>query len=399
VQEVICLSVAWTFLGMQRLIVFVAALCVSTKVCVALPECPHGIWDGFCHEWELKDEGVACVHDTSPSAPIAKPTDVQCVPKSNGGIQYKCPSWVPHMCQPVYSGWFENVAEVSSNFADLSTLSTALAAAKLTSTLSGKGPFTLFAPSNEAFAKLDKALLAALLDPKNIDKLTEVLTYHVAVSIVKSTDLTDAEQIKTVEGEKVTVSITNGNIDINNARVIIPDITATNGVVHIIDAVLIPPGFAPPSDKNIVELAAATADLSTLVDALKAANLTAALSTKGPFTVFAPTNEAFAKLDKALLAKLLEPDNVATLTDLLTYHVVAAELTSSELKNDRSIETLEGMMVKVMADGSHIKINDAQVIIPNITATNGIVQVIDAVLIPPGFAPPPSHAIDQVTLV
>lgn len=220
-----------------------------------------------------------------------------------------------------------------------------------------------------------------------------------AAGIVKSTDLTDAEQIKTVEGEKVTVSITNGNIDINNARVIIPDITATNGVVHIIDAVLIPPGFAPPSDKNIVELAAATADLSTLVDALKAANLTAALSTNGPFTVFAPTNEAFAKLDKALLAKLLEPENVATLTDLLTYHVVAAELTSMELKNDRNIKTLEGMMVKVTADGSHIKINDAQVIIPNVTATNGIVQVIDAVLIPPGFAPPPSHAIDQVTLV
>jgi uncharacterized surface protein with fasciclin (FAS1) repeats len=303
------------------------------------------------------------------------------------------------MCQPVYSGWSENVAEVSSNFADLSTLATALAAANLTGTLSGKGPFTLFAPSNEAFAKLDKALLAALLDPKNIDKLTEVLTYHVAAGIVKSTDLTNAEQIKTVEGEKVTVSITNGNIDINNAQVIIPDIAATNGVVHIIDAVLIPPGFAPPSYKNIVELAAATADLSTLVDALKAANLTAVLSTKGPFTVFAPTNEAFAKLDKALLAKLLEPENVATLTDLLTYHVVAAELTSMELKNDRNIKTLEGMMVKVTADGSHIKINDAQVITPNVIATNGIVQVIDAVLIPPGFAPPPSHAIDQVTLV
>jgi uncharacterized surface protein with fasciclin (FAS1) repeats len=399
VQEVICLSFAWTLPGMQRLTVFVAALCVSTKVCVALPECPRGIWDGFCHEWELKDEGVACVHDTSPSAAIAKPTDVQCVPKSNGGINYKCPSWVPYMCQPVYSGWSENVAEVSSNFADLSTLATALAAANLTGTLSGKGPFTLFAPSNEAFAKLDKALLAALLDPKNIDKLTEVLTYHVAAGIVKSTDLTNAEQIKTVEGEKVTVSITNGNIDINNAQVIIPDIAATNGVVHIIDAVLIPPGFAPPSYKNIVELAAATADLSTLVDALKAANLTAVLSTKGPFTVFAPTNEAFAKLDKALLAKLLEPDNVATLTDLLTYHVVAAELTSMELKNDRNIKTLEGMMVNVTADGSHIKINDAQVITPNVIATNGIVQVIDAVLIPPGFAPPPSHAIDQVTLV
>merc|ERR1712139_736908 len=122
----------------------------------------------------------------------------------------------------------------------------ALKAAQLTGTLSGKGPFTVFAPTNEAFAKLDKALLAALLEPKNVKKLTEVLTYHVYAGEAKSTDLKNGEEVKTLEGESVKVTIDGSSVKLNNADVTTANVLTTNGVVHIIDQVLVPPGFVPP---------------------------------------------------------------------------------------------------------------------------------------------------------
>jgi len=159
-------------------------------------------------------------------------------------------------------------------------------------TLEGKGPFTVFAPTNEAFAKLPAATLKHLLDPANVKELDALLTYHVAAGAVFSKDIKDKEKIKTVEGQDVTASIYMGNrIFINNALVTSADVGASNGVIHIIDTVL-----SLPEPKTVVDLAVATPDLSTLVTALKAADLVSTLEGKGPFTVFAPTNEAFAKL-------------------------------------------------------------------------------------------------------
>merc|ERR1719261_1987723 len=111
--------------------------------------------------------------------------------------------------------------------------------------------------------------------------------------------------------------------------------------------------------KTIVDLAVATPDLSTLVTAVKAAGLVNTLSGKGPFTVFAPTNEAFGKLDKDLVAALLKPENKQKLTEVLTYHVVAAEAKSTDLKNGEKIKTVEGKKVKVTLSGSSVKINNA----------------------------------------
>merc|ERR1712139_209363 len=202
-----------------------------------------------------------------------------------------------------------------------------------------------------------------------------------------STDLKNGEAGKTLEGESVKVAIEGSHVKVNNADVTTADVLASNGVVHIIDEVLIPPSLIPPH-KNIVELAAGTPDLSTLVTALKAAKLTKTLSGKGPFTVFAPTNEAFAKLDKTLLAALLEPKNVKALTQVLTYHVYAGEAKNTDLKNGEEVKTLEGKDVKVTIDGSSVKINNADVTTANVLATNGVVHIIDSVLIPPGFVPP-----------
>merc|ERR1711981_821646 len=148
---------------------------------------------------------------------------------------------------------------------------------------------------------------------------------------------------KTLFGEDLVIRKDHhGDVRVGDAKVTTADVDASNGVVHIIDHVLMPVAAAAPVTKNIVELAAGTPDLSTLVTALKAAKLTTALSGKGPFTVFAPTNEAFAKVDKNLLAALLKPENVKKLTEVLTSHFVAVEAKSTDLKNGESIKTLEG---------------------------------------------------------
>merc|ERR1712195_73616 len=124
-------------------------------------------------------------------------------------------------------------------------LVTALKAGKLVDTLSGAGPFTVFAPTNEAFAALPKATLNSLLDPKNIKQLQDVLTYHVASGSVFAKDITNNQMIKTVEGKDVTASLFAHRVFINKAEVLTADIKAGNGVVHITDKVLIPPQSAP----------------------------------------------------------------------------------------------------------------------------------------------------------
>merc|ERR1711907_899305 len=172
---------------------------------------------------------------------------------------------------------------------ELSTLVTALKAADLVKTLSSKGPFTVFAPSNKAFAALPKGVLANLLKPENKAQLVDLLTYHVASGDVHAKDLMDMQMLPTVEGKNVTVRTEGNTILIDSSKVTTADVQASNGVVHIIDAVLMPSNAPKPVSKTIVDLAVATPELSTLVTALKAADLVKTLSSKGPFTVFAPS--------------------------------------------------------------------------------------------------------------
>jgi uncharacterized surface protein with fasciclin (FAS1) repeats len=135
-----------------------------------------------------------------------------------------------------------------------------------------------------------------------------------------------------------------------------------------------------PATKNIVQLAQATADLKTLVEAVVAANLTATLSGAGPFTVFAPTNEAFAKLPAGTLAGLLKPANIKQLQALLEYHVVKGKVLSSDLTNDESVPTLEGSKLTVTLAPGKVMINDVTVTTANVMATNGVVHIINGVL-------------------
>jgi len=275
---------------------------------------------------------------------------------------------------------------IAEKTADLSTLVTALQTAGLVDILAGSGPFTVFAPTNEAFAAVPPAELKYLLNNKTA--LTAVLEYHVASGKVLSTDLSNGEEIPTLQGENVTVTITSTtnetSVKIDNATVKTANVEASNGVVHIIDQVMIPPGFTAPT---IPELAAA-ANLTTLVAAVTAAKLGATLSGAGPFTVFAPTNEAFAALPDGVLTALLKPANIADLIKVLEYHVVSGEVLRIDLKNGQEVKTLEGQDVNITIAGSNVSVNAAKVIEANVFAVNGVVHVINSVLLPPGFTPP-----------
>lgn len=133
------------------------------------------------------------------------------------------------------------LAELAADTPTLSTLVTAVTAADLVETLSGEGPFTVFAPDNAAFEKVDEATLEDLLEPENKDQLTSVLTYHVVPGELKAADLSDGQELETVQGEKLTVSIDGDTVKINDATVTLPDVAASNGVAHVIDTVLLPP--------------------------------------------------------------------------------------------------------------------------------------------------------------
>merc|ERR1740115_457947 len=240
---------------------------------------------------------------------------------------------VVHIIDAVLQEWnptptTPSIVQIALATPDLSTLVTALKAADLVDTLSAPGPFTVFAPTNEAFNALPPGVLSNLLKPENKAQLVDILTYHVVPGAVLAKNLLDGERIKTVEGKYVMVNVSNGDVFINNAEVTTADLTASNGVVHIIDAVLLPEPLppVPPTPAplmDIVQLAQSVPDLSVLVKALVAGNLTTTLSGTGPFTVFAPSNEAFAKLPAATLAHLLDPKNIEELVGVLTYHVVA----------------------------------------------------------------------------
>ncbi len=284
--------------------------------------------------------------------------------------------------------------------AKFNTLAAALGAAGLVDTLKGPGPFTVFAPTDAAFAKLPAGTVDALLKPENKDALTRVLTYHVVPGkvLAKSVVKLNGKSVKTVSGDDVKITVSGKSVKVNDSNVTTVDVLATNGVIHIIDAVLLPPNLklaetpkpttttAPAAaGKDIVDTAVAAGTFKTLAAALGAAGLVDTLKGAGPFTVFAPTDAAFAKLPAGTIDTLLKPENKATLTAILTYHVVAGKVPASEVVklDGKSVKTVNGAEVKIKVSGGKVFLNDSMVVTTDIAASNGIIHVIDAVLLPP----------------
>ncbi len=261
------------------------------------------------------------------------------------------------------------------------TLAAALGAADLVDTLKGEGPFTVFAPTDDAFAKLPEGTVESLLLPENLEQLKSILLYHVVSGKVMAADVVTLTSADTVLGEPVTIKVDNGKVYLNDTvEVIITDVEASNGVIHVIDSVLLPPAKLV----DIVDTAVADGRFTTLAAALGAADLVDTLKGEGPFTVFAPTDDAFAKLPEGTVESLLLPENLEQLKSILLYHVVSGKVPAADVVTLTSADTVLGEPVTIKVDNGKVYLNDTvEVIITDVEASNGVIHVIDAVLLPP----------------
>jgi uncharacterized surface protein with fasciclin (FAS1) repeats len=319
------------------------------------------------------------------------------------------------------------------------TLVTAVSEAGLVDTLKGPGPFTVFAPTDDAFAALPDGLVAALLN--DIPALTDILLYHVVAGEVMAADVVTLTEAPTVLGKPIMVKVEGDSVMLNEStKVIITDIKTSNGVIHVVDSVLLPPTelaagdyLVKPGDTlsqiahsllgdanrylevveltnakhemdasyafieepnlirinwklavpmmDIVDLAVADGRFTTLVTAVTEAGLVETLKGAGPFTVLAPTDEAFAKLPEGTIPALLK--DLPRLKNVLLYHVIAGEVPASTVVTLASADTALGKPVNIKVEAGKVMINDAQVLITDVMASNGIIHVIDTVLLPP----------------
>lgn len=296
----------------------------------------------------------------------------------------------------------KNIVQTAVAAGKFKTLVSLVKKAGLAGTLSAPGNLTVFAPTDQAFANLkrrDPALYNKVATDKQL--LRSVLTYHVVGKRIPAAAALAAakkgQKVKTVQGESVALSFKSGKIVLNGAaRVVIADVKASNGVVHAINAVIVPPSLsqpaAPAPTQSIVQIASGNPDFSTLVSLVQKAGLVEAISAPGPFTVFAPTNEAFAKLAKAApatyAAVLADP---ALLAKVLTYHVVAGDIKSAQAiavaQQNGTVKALEGEQISLSLKDGKLTLNgSATVITANILATNGVIHVIDTVIVPPSLS-------------
>ncbi len=266
------------------------------------------------------------------------------------------------------------VVDIVVNSENHNTLEAAVVAAGLVETLQGAGPFTVFAPTDAAFAALPAGTVEALL--ADIPALTDILLYHVVGAKAMSSSLSNGQEITTVLGKDIKVTINENGVFINNAKVTVADLEAENGVVHVIDAVLLPPTMPA----TVADIVVNSENHNTLEAAVVAAGLVETLQGAGPFTVFAPTDAAFAALPAGTVEALLA--DIPALTDILLYHVVGAKALSSSLSNGQEITTVLGKDIKVTINENGVFINNAKVTVADLEAENGVVHVIDAVLIP-----------------
>jgi transforming growth factor-beta-induced protein len=265
----------------------------------------------------------------------------------------------------------QNIVQTAIAAGQFNTLASLLTKAGLVDTLSTGGPFTVFAPTDAAFAKVPKATLTALA--KHPAQLKSVLLYHVVPGSVTAADVVKLDTAKTLNGSSVLIKVNKGGVFVNQAQVTMPDVMASNGVIHVINKVLIPP-------KNIVATAKAAGKFTTLTALLKKSGLAGTLAKRGPFTVFAPTDAAFAKVPKATLAALAK--NKAKLRAVLLYHVVKGQVTAAQAMKLRSAKTLQGKSLKIRVKGGKVIVGGAAVAKADVLASNGVIHVINKVLIP-----------------
>jgi uncharacterized surface protein with fasciclin (FAS1) repeats len=277
-----------------------------------------------------------------------------------------------------------SIAEIAAGDPNFSTLVAALSAAGLVDTLAGEGNFTVFAPTNDAFAALPEGTVDTLLADPTGD-LTQILLYHVVDGAAKAADVVGLDSVTTLNGAPISIEVVGDGVVLNGTvNVTATDIMATNGVIHVIDAVLLPPAEAAMTeDMSIAEIVAGNEEFSTLLAALQAAGLDATLAAEGEYTVFAPTNEAFAALPAGTLDTLLA-DPTGDLTQILLYHVLQGVATADDVVALTSAQALQGSPITIEVTDEGVVLNGSVLVTQtDIMANNGVIHVINGVLLPP----------------
>ena len=334
----------------------------------------------------------------------------------------------------------------------------ALSISGLVTTLQGDGPFTVFAPSDQAFA--DAGIdLAAFTTDEDIATLTDILLYHVYSGAVNAADVTDGLTVAMVNGDDASFTVSDGTVMVGDATVVLADVPASNGVIHVIDKVLMPPVPITEADGDIcyniathtisagasftecmsymyvvdyemagqtftgcyntvthqlsdvsedvcgsymwtpaVDIAmtaSATTIHNSLVAALTQAELVTTLQGDGPFTVFAPSDQAFADAGIDLAAFTTDED-IATLTDILLYHVYSGAVNAADVTDGLTVAMVNGDDASFTVSDGTVMVGDATVTLADVPASNGVIHVIDKVLMPPADEPAIPEGCDYV---
>ena len=266
----------------------------------------------------------------------------------------------------------------------------ALSVSQLVTTLQGDGPFTVFAPTDQAFADAGIDLNTFTTD-EQIATLTDILLYHVYSGAVNAADVTDGLTVAMVNGDEASFTVTDENVMVGDATVVLADVPASNGVIHVIDKVLMPPADLV----DIAAVAMSTGVHDSLVAALVKADLVTTVQGDGPFTVFAPTDQAFA--DAGIdLDSFTTDEQIATLTDILLYHVYSGAVHAADVTDGLTVAMVNGDEASFTVTDGTVMVGDATVTSADVMASNGVIHVIDKVLMPPADEPVIPEGCDYV---
>ncbi|MBT8484232.1 MAG: fasciclin domain-containing protein [Phycisphaerales bacterium] len=270
-----------------------------------------------------------------------------------------------------------DIVDTAVSAGSFETLVTAVKAAGLVDALKGDGPFTVFAPTDDAFAKLPKGTLHTLLRPENRALLTSILTFHVVPGQLSARDVTRLSGASSLNGQRIDFATSDAGVMIDGAKVLKADIECRNGIIHVIDSVIM------PTTQDIVDTANSAGQFGTLLAAAKAAGLAGVLKSDGPFTVLAPTDAAFAALGQQKIHELLEPANKPLLAAILKYHVIPGRVDAIGAVKAGSAKTVQGSKVQFDVRDGSLFVDGARVLATDIDASNGMIHVIDKVILPP----------------
>jgi len=275
----------------------------------------------------------------------------------------------------------KDIVDTAVASGDFGTLVAAVKAAGLVDTLKGAGPFTVLAPTEKAFKRLPNGTLEKLLRPENKELLRAILTYHVVPGRVSARDAYGLNSAATANGQRLDITRQDGKLVIENAKIIATDVQCSNGVIHVIDRVLL------PEQSRIPAVAEKAGQFKMLLATVSAAGLSEVLKGDGPFTVFAPTDDAFNSLPNGTVEMLLKTENKQRLINILKYHVLDGRVYSDQAAEATRATTLLGSVVEASVSADGLRINESLVMKADLETANGVIHVIDSVLLPTPMGP------------